>query len=133
MYKTRSCKSGHISCNVIEICYIASYLFKYLLHISLCDYCSTCYSFNKFVAYPYKYLSLSIATEMNCLLNQLDEFEKLLNQAENHLTRKGDLKSSIIQVLNDLSLCEYGEKLISLIPKTILVCHYVHFRMTLRK
>ena len=70
---------------------------------------------------------------MNCLLNQLDEFEKLLNQAENHLTRKGDLKSSIIQVLNDLGLCEYGEKLISLIPKTILVCHYVHFRMTLRK
>ena len=82
---------------------------------------------------PYKYLSLYVAIEMYCLRNQLDEFEKLLNQAENHLTRKEDLESSIIQVLNNLGLCEYSEKFISLIPKTILVCHYVHFRMTLRK
>jgi len=71
---------------------------------------------------------------MDYLLKDLDEFEKVLNQAENYLTTKEDLKSSsIIQILCGLDLCESTEKFVDLIPKTILVCHYVHFRMTLRK
>lgn len=78
-------------------------------------------------------LLLFIAAEMNCLLSHLDKFEKLLNQAENHLTRNEKLESSIMQTLINLDLCESNDKFISIIPKTILVCHYVHFRMTLRK
>ena len=70
---------------------------------------------------------------MDNLLTELDEFEKLLNPAENHLISVKDLKLSIIKYLVDLSLCDATDKLVSLIPKTILVCHYVHFRMTLRK
>ena len=70
---------------------------------------------------------------MDHLLTELDEFEKLMNHAENHLIAVKDLKSSIMQYLVDLSLCDTSDKLVSLIPKTILVCHYVHFRMTLRK
>ena len=70
---------------------------------------------------------------MDCLLSELNEFEKLLNHAESHLTRKENLESSIIQLLRNLGLFDSTEKLISLIPKTILVCHYVHFRMSLRK
>jgi len=76
---------------------------------------------------------LFIATGMDHLLNELDEFEKSLNHAENHLTTKVELTSSIIQSLVELGLCESTDKLVSNIPKSILVQHYVHFRMTLRK
>ena len=70
---------------------------------------------------------------MDCLLSELNEFEKLLNHAESHLTREENLELSITQYLGDLGLFEPTEKFIGLTPKTILVCHYVHFRMTLRK
>ena len=70
---------------------------------------------------------------MGCLLSELNELEKLLNHAESHLTRKENLELSITQLLRDLDLFEPTEKFIILIPKTVLVCHYVHFRMTLRK
>lgn len=70
---------------------------------------------------------------MEHLLNELDEFEKLLNHAENHLTTKTELKSSIIQCLVDLDFCESTDEFVNLIPKSVLVCHYVDFRMTLRK
>lgn len=75
-----------------------------------------------------------IAAGMDCLLTELDEFEKSLNHAENHLITVEQLKSSIIQCLVDLHLCDDStDKFVSLVPNSILVCHYVHFRMTLRK
>ena len=70
---------------------------------------------------------------MDHLLTELDEFEKSLNHAENHLISKEEHKSSVIQCLVDLGLCDSTDKFVSLIPKSVLVCHYVHFRMTLRK
>ena len=70
---------------------------------------------------------------MDQLLNELDEFEISLNHAENHLITKEELKSSIVQCLVNLGLCETTNRFVSLIPKSIVVCHYVHFRMTLRK
>ena len=70
---------------------------------------------------------------MGQLLVELDDFEKSLNHAENHLTTEEEVKSSIIRCLVELALCESTDKLVNLIPKSILVCHYVHFRMTLRK
>ena len=70
---------------------------------------------------------------MECLLNDLDKFEELLKQAENHLTREETHELSITGSLISLHLCESTEKFISLIPKTILTHHYVHFRMTLRR
>ena len=70
---------------------------------------------------------------MDCLLSELNDFEKLLNHAENHLTKEENLELSITELLRDLGLFESTEKFVSLIPQTILVCHYVHFRMTLRK
>ena len=70
---------------------------------------------------------------MDCLLNDLDKFEGLLKQAKNHLTREETHESSITGSLIALHLCESTEKFISLIPKTILTHHYVHFRMTLRR
>ena len=70
---------------------------------------------------------------MEQLLIELDEFEKSLKHAENHLITKEELKSSIIKCLVDLGFCESTDQLVSLIPKSILVCHYVHFRITLRK
>ena len=74
-----------------------------------------------------------IATDLENLLTDLDEFEKSLNHAETHLTTKEECKKPIIQCLIDLGFCESTDKFVSLIPKSILVCHYVHFRMTLRK
>ena len=70
---------------------------------------------------------------MDRLLAELDEFEKSLNHAENHLISEEELKSSVIQCLVDLGLCDSTDKFVGLIPKSVLVCHYVHFRMTLRK
>ena len=70
---------------------------------------------------------------MDLLLTELDEFEKTLNHAENHLTTVEEHKSSIKHCLVELGLCEATDKFVSLIPKSILVCHYVHFRMALRK
>lgn len=70
---------------------------------------------------------------MDRLLAELDEFEKSLNHAENHLTTAEEHKSSIVQCLVDLGLCDLTDKFVSVIPKSVLVCHYVHFRMTLRK
>ena len=71
---------------------------------------------------------------MEHLLIELDEFEKSLNHAENHLVKKEELRSlSIMQCLVDLGLCESDDKLVTLVPKSVLVCHYVHFRLTLRK
>ena len=70
---------------------------------------------------------------MDRLLAELDEFEKSLNHAENHLITAVELKSSIVQCLVDLGLCDLTDKFVSVIPKSVLVCHYVHFRMTLRK
>ena len=76
------------------------------------------------------YLSF-IATGMSDLLAELDDFEKSLNHAEHHLIKE-DHKASIIEYLVNLSLCD-SNKFVSLIPESVLVCHYVHFRMTLRK
>ena len=70
---------------------------------------------------------------MDLLLTELDEFEKTLNRAENHLTTVEEYNSSIKQCLVELGLYDASDKFISLIPKSILVCHYVHFRMALRK
>ena len=70
---------------------------------------------------------------MDCLLIDLDKFEEILKQAENYLTKEVTPESSITGTLIGLHLCESPEKFVSLIPKTILVYHYVHFRMTLRK
>lgn len=70
---------------------------------------------------------------MDCLFSELNDFEKLLNNAQNYLTKEENLELSITQLLRDLGLFESNEKFISLIPQTILVCHYVHFRMTLRR
>ena len=70
---------------------------------------------------------------MDRLLTELDEFEKSLNHAENHLITAVEHKSSIVQCLVDLGLCDLTDKFVSVIPKSVLVCHYVHFRMTLRK
>ena len=69
---------------------------------------------------------------MDHLLAELDEFEQSLNHAENHLITKEDLETSIMKCLDDLGLFESNDMFVSLIPKSILVCHYVHFRMTLR-
>ena len=74
---------------------------------------------------------MCVATEMEDLLSDLDEFEKSLSHAEDHLIKKENLESSITQ--HDFGLRESAKKFIALIPKTILVCHYVYFRMTVRK
>ena len=74
-----------------------------------------------------------VATEMEDLLSGLDEFEKSLSHAEDCLIKKENLESSITQHLSDFNLCESAKKFITIIPKTILVCHYVYFRMTVRK
>ena len=66
---------------------------------------------------------------MGDLLSDLDEFEKSLNHAENHLTTV-ECTSSIVV---NLVLCKSIENFVSLIPKSVLVHHYVYFRMTLRR
>ena len=70
---------------------------------------------------------------MDDLLRDLNEFEKSLNQAESHLTTKEDSTSSIIETLVKLDRCKSTEKFVNLMPKSILVHHYVYFRMTLRR
>ena len=68
------------------------------------------------------------------LLIKLDDFEKILSHSENNVITKEEFESSsIMQCLIDLKLCEPTDMFVSLIPKSILVCQYVHFRMTLRK
>ena len=67
------------------------------------------------------------------LLTDFDEFEKIMNHAESHLTTQAELRKSVKESLLELGLCEPTEKLITLIPKSILAYHYVQFRMTLRK
>jgi len=74
-----------------------------------------------------------IAAGLDNLLKELDEFEKSLNHAEQHLTTQADLRKSIVEVLVDIVMCDPDEKFINLLPKTILVCHYIQFRMALRK
>ena len=76
---------------------------------------------------------MHIAVGMDRLLVDLDEFEKSLSHAEQHLITQADHRKSIIVVLVDCKLCDLEEKFVSLIPTTILVCHYIHFRMALRK
>lgn len=73
-----------------------------------------------------------IVARMENLLEELDEFEQSLSLAENHLTTKEKLESPIVQCLVELQLCESTSNFVNLLPKSILVCHYVHFRMTLR-
>jgi len=70
---------------------------------------------------------------MECLLNEVGEFEKKLNQAEQYLTTHTQLRKPIIKTLDDLHIFETDEKFIRLVPNTILLCHYVEFRMALRK
>ena len=67
------------------------------------------------------------------LLTDFDGLEKTLNHVENHLSTQAELRKSIKESLLELGLCEPTEKLITLIPKSILTYHYVQFRMTLRK
>ena len=74
-----------------------------------------------------------IATKIDNLLIDLNDFEKSLNQAESDLTTKVDSKSSIVDILFDKGLCISTDKFVSLIPKSILPQHYVYFRMTLRR
>ena len=69
---------------------------------------------------------------MDNLLEELDEFEQSLNLAENHLATKEKPDLPIVQCLVDLQLCESTNNFVKLIPGSILVSHYVHFRMTLR-
>lgn len=76
---------------------------------------------------------INVAAGLDNLLKELDEFEKSLNHAEQHLTTQADSRKSIIEVLVICGLCDPEEKFINLLPKTILVCHYVQFRMALRK
>ena len=77
--------------------------------------------------------SVFVAAEKD-LIKEFDEFEKILNHAENHLTTQAEPRKSITESLEELGLCDPAkEKLVKLIPKTILTYHYVQFRMTLRK
>jgi len=67
------------------------------------------------------------------LLRELDEFEKSLNHAELHLTTQAEHTKSIVETLIELVMCDPEDRFVSLLPKTILVCHYIQFRMALRK
>jgi len=67
------------------------------------------------------------------LLGELDDFEKILNQAEDHLTTKASPEAPIKETLVTLGVYEQDDKLIKLIPESILTNNYVDFRMTLRK
>ena len=78
-------------------------------------------------------LLLFIDDKMDDLLSDLNEFEKSLYRAENHLTTVESRTSSIIDTLVNLGFCKSTEKFVSLIPKSVLVHHYVYFRMTLRR
>ena len=66
---------------------------------------------------------------MGDLLSDLDEFEKSLNHAENCLTTV-ECTSPIVV---NLVLCKSIENFVGLIPESVLVHHYVYFRMTLRR
>ena len=74
-----------------------------------------------------------IAIRMDNLLISLNEFERSLNNTESHLIAEVDSTSSIVDILVNLNLCISTEKFVSLVPKSILPCHYVYFRMTLRR
>ena len=67
------------------------------------------------------------------LLKELNDFEKTLNQAENHLTTKAPPELPIKETLVNLGVCDKEDKFIKLIPEAILTNNYVNFRMTLRK
>ena len=75
----------------------------------------------------------TVAVKMDNLLIDLNEFEKSLNHAESHLIAKVDSTSSIVDILVNLDLCTFPEGFLCLVPKSILACHYVYFRMTLRR
>jgi len=93
---------------------------------------STCVSlYNSLVAF--KIVNIIIVAAEEQLLKDLDEFEKTLNHAENHLTTKASPEAPIKETLVTLGVCELDDKLIRLIPDSILTNNYVEFRLTLRK
>ena len=55
---------------------------------------------------------------MDNLLIDLNEFEKSLNHAENHLIAKVNSVSSIVNILVDLDLCICTDNIASLVPKS---------------
>jgi len=67
------------------------------------------------------------------LLHDLDEFEKTLNQAEKYLTSEADPRKPLIQNMMDISICEETDSFVTLVPRSVLTYHYVHFRMTIRR
>ena len=75
----------------------------------------------------------NLAVKMDNLLIDLNEFEKSLNHAESLLIAKVNSVSSIVDILVDLDLCICTDNIASLVPKSVLACHYVYFRMTLRR
>ena len=76
---------------------------------------------------------VDVAAGLDQLLRELDEFEKSLNHAELHLTTQAEQRKSMVEILIDLVMCDPEDKFVGLLPKTILVCHYIQFRMALRK
>lgn len=66
---------------------------------------------------------------MGDLLSDLNEFEKSLNHAENDLTTVESTSSIVDNLVSFKSI----EKFVGLIPESVLVHHYVYFRMTLRR
>ena len=76
---------------------------------------------------------ITIAAAEELLLKELDDFEKTLTHAESHLTTKASPEAPIKETLVTLGVCEEDDKLIKLIPDSILTYNYVEFRMTLRK
>jgi len=76
-------------------------------------------------------MSLTLAKES--LLKDLDEFEKNLYQAEKYLTTQVDPRSPLIDNMVEIKFCDKTDSFVSLVPRSILSHHYVHFRMSLRR
>ena len=71
---------------------------------------------------------------MEQLFKEVDEFEKTLSHVEQNLTIETDHGKSIIEYLVDFGFCDLEKEMFATyVPKTILVCHYTHSRMALRK
>lgn len=93
--------------------------------------------------YPNKVLPFLCAVKQpDRLLKHLEDFEKLLNHSEDHIVTSIATKSLFVAkplmicLEKDWELCDPQDdnyKLTSLIPKTIMIHHYVHFRMALRR
>ena len=94
-----------------------------------------CYcKFQTVVSTPYVFTS--VVKQSNQLLKHLEEFEKLLNHSQGYIAFNAIVKSFVVCLEKDWGLYDPKDeihRLIDLIPKTIMIHHYVHFRMALRR